>query len=438
MNFDLTAQQARRLRSSLMNAPVAPGGLAPAINVGTDAILKVLEEQYLARDLAEGISCFKYLEGNYGSGKTQFIQCVAKLAHRHNIVTSIVNIGQDCPFSSPLAIFQNIMTSFVPPDVEEHTFDGRGIETIFQSWIRSELRKLGVTPGNAVPDGVRQQVERPFINPWLGAPDAQMASALASMGKILTGLECGAALSIADQELMQWVRGDSIRSTNLKQRNGLYEPANDQTAFRRLKTVVNFIRERMNYRGFLIAFDEGTRVNAFRRGTVKQRQAIENMLTMINHNADGEFGGVMFIYAATPDFRSDVIQSYIALRDRIGSLAFVPGRPMTPLINLDEQNSDETIHDLGVRLLEVFERADGFVWNREMQQANLGQLLDAQKRLLGYPASLPPRYFVFYWCRFLEEQQKRQVAITLDDAVNFVQANKLPDNGSGDEASSRQ
>jgi hypothetical protein len=434
MNPDITLQQARKLKSSLMNAPVAPGGMAPVINVGTDAILNVLEEHYFLRDLADGISCFKYLEGDYGSGKTQFIQCLAKRAHRQNIATSIVNIGQECPFSSPLAILQNVMGAFVPPDIDEHVFEGKGIEALFQSYIRSELRKFGITQGDAVPETVQRQIERPFTSPWIGAPDTQMANALSGLGRVLTGIECGASMAVADQELMQWVRGDAVRSNNLKQRYGLYEPARDETAFRRLKTVINFLRERLNYRGFLIAFDEGTRVNAFRRGTARQRQAIENMLTMINHNAEGDFGGVMFLYAATPDFRADVIQTYIALRDRIGSVAFTPGRPMTPLINLDDQNSDETLRELGSRLLHVFSLSDGVTWDPELQNANMIALIEGQKRQLGYPRSVPPRYFVFYWCRFLEEQLRKQGRITLEDAIRFVQSNILPEYEAADAA----
>src|SRR6266542_235060 len=247
MKPDITPQQARRIKSQLMNSPVAPGGLSSVINVGTDAILNVLEERYFLRDLADGISCFKYVEGDYGSGKTQFINCLTKRAHKQNIATSVVSIGQECPFSSPLAIFRNVMVSFVPPDADEHIFEGHGIESLFQSYVRAELRKLGITPGDSVPDNVRHQIERPFASAWVGAPDAQMAGALAGLGKVLTGIECGAAVAVADQELMQWVRGDSVRSNNLKQRYGLYEPARDETAFRRLKTVVNFLRERLNY-----------------------------------------------------------------------------------------------------------------------------------------------------------------------------------------------
>src|SRR3954469_14210694 len=97
MVTDMSPADARRLKAYLMNAPVAPGGLAPAINVGTDQMLDVLEEQYLCRELSEGISFFKYLEGYYGTGKTQFINCLAQRAGRHEIVTAIVTIGQQCP-----------------------------------------------------------------------------------------------------------------------------------------------------------------------------------------------------------------------------------------------------------------------------------------------------------------------------------------------------
>lgn len=425
---DMTPSEARRLKAQLMNAPVAPGGLAPAINVGTDRMLDVLEEQYMVRELAEGISCFKYLEGDYGTGKTQFINCLAQRAHRHHVVTAIVTIGQQCPFSSPLAIFRNVVASFVPPpSADEATGQHKGIEVLIRDWVRRQLRQMGVTPGNSVSDAIRQHLERPFDSPWLGAPDTQMAAALQALGKRLVAIESGADVSVSDNELIAWTRGENLRSAALKG-FGLHEPANDTSAFQRLKTVVAFLRERLNYKGFFVAFDEGTRTMSFRRGTVKQRQAIENMLTMINQNAEGEFGGVMFMYAATPDFRTDVIQNtYTALKDRIGSIAFLPGRPMTPLIKLDDINSDETITDLGNKLLSVFALADSITWDMADQGANMKALVDAQKRLLGFPTSVPPRFFVFHWCRFLAEQATGARSLDAQEAFAFIERNQLPE-----------
>ena len=428
MSDQMSPQAARTLRAKLMNAPVAPGALSFAINVGTERMLDVLEQQYFAHELADGISCFKYLEGDYGTGKTQFIQCLAQRAHRNHVVTAIVTIGQQCPFSSPLAIFRNVAGSFMPPAAGDDPSDqAKGIEVLLRSWIHDQLRSMGVTPGNLVPDAVRLQIERTFTNQWFGAPDTQMGSGLRALGGRLLELECGAKPTVLDDELTAWVRGDKLRSAMLKTK-GLHEPASDATAFQRLKTLIRFLRERLSLKGFFVAFDEGTRTMSFRRGTVKQKQAIENILTMINQNAEGEFGGVMFLYAATPDFRADVIQTtYIALRDRIGSVAFLPGRPMTPLIKLDDVNTDATLYDLGDRLLKVFAVANATSWDNERQQSNMLVLIDAQKRMLGFPTTVPPRFFVFHWCRLLDEQASRQVTLSQDDAFAFVEQNRLPE-----------
>lgn len=426
MDQQINQRDASLVRSKLMNSPVAPGGLAPVINVGTDAILDALEDQYFKRELAEDISCFKYLEGDYGTGKSQFIQCLATRAHRRKIVTAIVTIGQECPFSSPLSIFKNIMASFVPPPSESDRLEERGIDVLLRSWIHGQLRQQGVTPGNAVPESVQAHIVRPFEEHVIGAADTQMGMGLRALGKRILALECGAEFAPSDGDLIAWVRGDKVRSTVLKQLYGLHEPATDANAFARLKTVIRFLRQRLTYRGFFVAFDEGTRTMSFRRGTVKQRQAIENMLSMINQNAEGEFGGVMFMYTATPELRNEVIQTtYIALKDRIGSVAFTPGQPMTPLIKLDDLITDKTLLQLGDKLMDVFEAADETRWDRDVQAANMKVLMDAEKRSLGFPTTVPPRYFVYHWCLLLASQRSKQQRWNAEMAKQFVESNKL-------------
>jgi hypothetical protein len=430
MTFHVSQAEARRIKAKLMNAPVAPGGLAHVINVGTDGMLDVLEQQYFTNELPEGISCFKYLEGDYGTGKTQFIECLADRAHKHHIVTSIVTIDEQCPFSSPLAIFRSVVSSFVPDDDSREGTE-KGIEVLLRSWVRGQLTRMGVTPGDAVPDGVRQQVQRPFNTFWMGAPDAQMAAGLQALGKRIVELECGANGSSSDSDLVSWVRGGKVSSTVLKG-HGMYESANEANAFGRLKTAIQYLRSYLAYKGVFVAFDEGTRTGSFRRGSVKQRQAIENMLSMINQNAEGDFGGAMFMYAATPDFRTEVIRNYRALVDRIGSVAFTPGQPMTPLIKLDSVNTDAVLEALGERLLEVFEAAGAPPWNRPLQRENLRALVAAQKQRLAFLTTVPPRYFVFHWCQFLESQvMGGERALDSRSALSFVGEHMLPEGEEG-------
>lgn len=429
MAVEISKLYAKRIRNKLMNFAVAPGQYAHFINAGTDDILTVLEREYFQEELVEGISCFKYLEGDYGSGKTQFIHSLAERARTNDIVSSIVDIGQECPFNSQLSIFNAIMASFVAPSADDSVAsEDKGIEILLRIWITNKLRELGWSSGQEVPDMARRQVEKPFTKIWLGAPDTQMASALMGLGKRILDMESGAQASGLDRDLIAWVRGDKIRSKNLREVYSLHEPARDETAFKRLKTAIEFLRTRLGFKGFFIAFDEGTRTNTFRRGSVKQKQAIENMLTMIN-DAGGQFGGVMFLYAATPDFRSDVIHKYRALLDRIGSVAFVQGRPMTPLITLESLNTGKVIQEIGEKLLAVFAKADGIEWDKDIQIENINTLIQGVRRndYLSDKDAIAPRSFVYPYCRLLEQQKLEQKKISTEDAEIFVQTHAIPD-----------
>jgi hypothetical protein len=428
VTVEISKANAKRIRNELMNFAVAPGQFAHFINAGTDGILHVLETEYFQDELVEGISCFKYLEGDYGSGKTQFIHSLAERARINDIVSSIVDVGQECPFNSQLSIFSAIMSSFVAPIVDDSVIiEDKGIEILLRTWIRNKLRESGWVLGQEVQPMARQIVERPFVQSWMGAPDIQMASALMGLGKRILDLESGAQTSGLDSELIAWVRGDKIRSRNLKEAYNLHEPTRDETAFKRLKTVIAFLRRRLGFKGFLIAFDEGTRINTFRRGSVKRGQAIENMLSMIN-DAGGQFGGVMFLYAATPEFRSDTISTYEALKDRIGSVAFLPGRPMTPLITLESLNTEDVIQKIGVKLLDIFAKADSIEWDFEVQQQNIEILIQGIKNVEYFEEdAVPPRHFVYPFCRLLEQQKFSQKKLSVEDAEAFVQKHAIPE-----------
>ena len=418
---------ALRLLNVLRNSPIAPGKYSHFINVGTNHILDALDHNYFRGQLAEGLGCFKYLEGDYGSGKTQFINSLAQRASEQDVVTALVTVGAECPFNSPSAIFRAIMESFqTPSDVQFDGYDTKGIEVLIDSWIHRRIKHLGAEPGNDVPDLVQRQIERQIGGLWRGAPDPQMASALIELSQRLLKLACGATHSVGDSELTTWVRGENARSSGLKN-IGLFEPVRDDNAFRRLKTVIAFLRTRMAYQGFLIAFDEGTRTSSFRRGSVKQKQAIENLLTMINQNAEGEFGGVMFLYAATPDFRAEVISTYRALQDRIGSTAFSKGSPMVPLINIEEANSKVVIYSIGKKLLAVFSEAYDKQWDQKIQISNMEAIVAAQEDFLFETPK--PRFFVYQYCRFLTHQLDSESSISAEQANNFVNDNEPPLDG---------
>lgn len=417
--MSIDKDEAQRIRSNLLNAPLAPGGYSHFINAGTDWVLDILEKEYLKQRLPAGAACFKYLQGPYGSGKTQFIYSLAARAWRNSIATAVVNIGIDCPFNSPLAIYKHVMGGFVAPDINNsHSSDQTGIELLLDRWIRGKLAEMGVHAGERPEPEMRQDLDRMLSQSVMGSPDTQTTTAIQRLARSI--LEHRVGGGIIDQQALQWLKGDSVTFPELK-KVGIVEKANDLNAFQRLKAVLVYLRKVLGYKGFFIAFDEGTRTGSFKKASAKERQAVENLLTLINESSrPGGFDGSMFLYAATPDFRQDVVSRYVALDARIGGTAFSSGSPMVPFIDLDPILSDELITGIARRLREVFARADDVVWDEDIQEHNLEQLMQAEKDV-DFTSIISPRRFVYHYCLMLQAQQADQCKLSEPDARGIAE-----------------
>ena len=173
------AEAQHMFRYTLLDSAVAPSVYSHFINVGTDPILDVLEEEYFKIRLPEGAGCFKFLQGYYGSGKTQFIYSLAARAWRNDIATAVVNIGIDCPFNSPLAIYRSIMQSMVPALAPgDESGESKGIELLLNRWIERKFREAGVSEGEFVDPEIKENLEKLVSQTPMGYPDTQMMLAL--------------------------------------------------------------------------------------------------------------------------------------------------------------------------------------------------------------------------------------------------------------------
>jgi hypothetical protein len=158
---------------------------------------------------------------------------------------------------------------------------------------------------------------------------------------------------------------------------------------------------------------------SFRRGSIKQRQVVENLLDFINKTGDQQFAGVMFLYAANDEFRSELMSKYEALENRIGSVAMSAGSPMVPFIDLDAANTPQMLELLAERLLDVFETYSGTLLDRTIQRQNFAKLKEAYTLDLR----LSPRTFVALLTRFLPRQAMKQHLIDEEEAERFVRDN---------------
>jgi hypothetical protein len=106
MSDALDSRTASRIIHSLAESGQPPKLGASYLNVGTDSIIRRLRTDYLEDLLTsfegqDGQGACKWVEANYGNGKTQFLRCTQEEAWNLNYVTAFVELSQDeCPGSS--------------------------------------------------------------------------------------------------------------------------------------------------------------------------------------------------------------------------------------------------------------------------------------------------------------------------------------------------
>lgn len=93
---------------------------------------------------------------------------------------------------------------------------------------------------------------------------------------------------------------------------------------------------------------------------------------------------------------------------------------MVPFIDLDPILSDELITGIARRLREVFARADDVVWDEDIQEHNLEQLMQAEKDV-DFTSIISPRRFVYHYCLMLQAQQADQCKLSESDARGIAE-----------------
>src|SRR5262245_8550120 len=103
----LQRRLASRIIHSLAESGQPPKVGASYLNVGTDDIIRRLRTDYLqdllvAYEGQDGNGTCKWVEADYGNGKTQFLRCFQEEAWKLNYVTAFVELSQDeCPLDQP-------------------------------------------------------------------------------------------------------------------------------------------------------------------------------------------------------------------------------------------------------------------------------------------------------------------------------------------------
>ena len=310
MSRPIKAKERETIIQSLKSGVVPRAGLQH-IQVGRSEELKSFIKD--VDTIAEGGTSFRFVIGEYGSGKTFFLSLVRSIALEKGLVTMHADLspakrlhGSDGQPRMLLAEMTNNISTRTRPD-------GNALQNILERFIsgaKDEASSSGRNPYDIISEKLND------LSDYTGG-----YSFITVIKKYLEGYESG------NQELMdsslKWLKAGYATKTDSLKELGIREFISDASFYNTLKLYSVLVRK-AGYKGLLICMDE--MVNLYKiPNSVSRKANYEEILSMLNNTLQGTFSNIGFIMGGTPEFLTDNIRglySYEALRSRLTENSF--------------------------------------------------------------------------------------------------------------------
>jgi len=343
----LDRRTASRIIHSLAESGQPPKLGASYLNVGTEKLIHRLRGDYLEDLLTcyegqDGSGACKWVEANYGNGKTQFLRCVQEEAWKLNYVTAFVELSQDeCPLDRPDRVYGSIARSIQAQPLSAADVDrGRGIDVALSQLLDRKFQ--GVLSGNPNED-LRDQAVTWVDTSLAATPVESTGFRIAVVQYLLARLNGD---SHKAQVAAAYLRGEPYESKQLREID-LYEKLDKSTGFRFLRSLCQMIQRSEFAAGTVLLFDEARRSLSL-MSSKAQKVACENLLTIINRCNSGELPGTLFLYAVMPEFFTEFATAYPALQQRCGPSTRINLESLQGIKELD------LLQMIGNKITEVF------------------------------------------------------------------------------------
>lgn len=311
------------------------------MNVGTDPFLKrlrtdYLEEHCISLEGQDGGGTCKWVEADYGNGKTQFLRCMQETAWALKYVTAFVELSQDeCPLDRMDRVYGAIARA-----VQAQPLSGEGLDRALELLL--DRMFSGVLSG--LPDEPLRLRASEWVQTTLqNTPVESTSFRTAATQLLLSKLE-------GDEDKSRiaatYLRGEPVPAAELKQ-IGAHEKLDKSNGFRMLRSMCQLLQRSGLAVGTVLFFDEARRTLSL-MSAKSQKLACENLLSVINRCNNGELPGTMFLYAVMPEFFTNFATHYPALQQRCGPNTRIR------LNTLANMNESELLTNIGQRITGIF------------------------------------------------------------------------------------
>lgn len=294
-----------------LRAGVVPRAGQHLIQVG-----RAREVQTLVTDidrLADGGSSFRLVVGEYGAGKTFFLNLVRAIAMERKLVVASADLNPDRRLHASGGQARSLYAELMRNLATRTKSDGGALPGVVEKFISTavaESKSQGVSPEQVIRAKLEQLSE--LVNGY------DFADVIAAYWR---GFEQGNEQLKSDA--IRWLRGEFSTRTDARAALGVRTIVDDASVYDQLKLMGRFVRL-AGYSGLLVCLDE--LVNLYKLANAQARNAnYEQLLRMLNDSLQGTAVGLGFVLGGTPDFLMDTrrgVYSYEALQSRLAQNTF--------------------------------------------------------------------------------------------------------------------
>lgn len=291
-------------------------GVVPRSGQHLIQVSRTREIETLVSDIdriADGGSGFRTVIGEYGAGKTFFLNLVRAVALEKKLVVVNADLNPDRRLHASGGQARSLYAELMRNMATRTKPEGGALAGIVEKFIataKSEAKAAEVSTEMVIRKKLEQLTE--LVNGY------DFADVIAAYCR---GFEEGNEQLKSDA--VRWLRGEFSTRTDAKQALGVRTIVDDAAVYDQLKLMARFVRL-AGFAGLLVSLDE--LVNLYKLANTQARNAnYEQILRILNDSLQGNAVGLGFVLGGTPEFLLDTrrgLYSYPALQSRLAQNTF--------------------------------------------------------------------------------------------------------------------
>ena len=263
--------------------------------------------------ISDGGSAFRLVVGDYGSGKTFFLNLVRNLALKEKMVTVHADLSPDRRIYSTSGQARALYVELVGNMATLAKPEGGAMSSVLERFITS-----------AIAEGKAQSL----------STEAVIESRLQTLSEQVGGYDFAQVIlsywkgydegnHTLQENAIRWMRGEYTTKTDARHELGVRTFVDDENFYDQLKLLSLFVRM-AGFNGLLVCLDE--MVNLYKLANPQSRTLnYEQLLRILNDSLQGSANHLGFILGGTPDFLKDGrrgLYSYAALQSRLAENSY--------------------------------------------------------------------------------------------------------------------